>query len=70
MRVIMHHIALVCAVAISHPNGSCQICCETDTVKVCRFQQKCSKEIEDEKPETESRPNRSNPHEEVSNENE
>lgn len=68
MRTIMHHIALICAVASWYPNGSCQICCETDSIRVCKFHQKCTKDLEEDL-EHERDPNRSNPHKEAQNEN-
>jgi hypothetical protein len=70
MRAVMHHLALVCAVTVLHPNGSCQICCETESIKICKFHAKCVKDREDDDSEKERRPNRSNTQREVSNETE
>lgn len=66
MRVFMHHIALICAIASWYPNGSCQICCETETIKICKFHQKCTKDLDDDERDNERDPNQSNPHKEAS----
>lgn len=61
-------IAFACIIAVLHPNGSCQICCESENIRICKFYTRCAKQQEDEKPDVKFDPNRSDDQQEVSHE--